>query len=109
MPGADRPVLATRLRCAYYSMCMSTLDRRVQVLFDPAKYAALETEAAATNRSVAALIREAVDDRLKRSHIGKAEAVRRLFARADANPTDEPIDWEAEKDAFEREYLRDLP
>jgi len=36
---------------------MATLDRRVQVLFDPVQYAALEREASATNKSVGAIVR----------------------------------------------------
>ncbi|MCY7411533.1 MAG: ribbon-helix-helix protein, CopG family [Salinibacterium sp.] len=44
---------------------MAILERRVQVLFDPAQYAALEAEAAAQRQSVASVIREAVDERLR--------------------------------------------
>jgi hypothetical protein len=81
---------------------MATLERRVQVLFDPAQYAALEQVAADEHRSVAALIREAVDERLQRRRSNHADALARLFARADAHPVSGPIDWEAEKDSFER-------
>ena len=90
-------------------MCMATLERRVQVLFDPARYAALEAEAAAERQSVAALIREAVDERLDRRRQTRQEIVERLFARADAHLNSRPIDWEEEKESFEREYLRNLP
>lgn len=90
-------------------MCMATLERRVQVLFDPAQYAALEAEAAAQRQSVAAIIREAVDARLRARRTTQQEALARLFARADANPTPGPIDWEVEKEAFERDILRDIP
>ena len=88
---------------------MATLDRRVQVLFDPAQYAALEQEAKDERQSVAAIIREAVDERLRRQHSGRREALERFFASGDAYPSPGPIDWEEEKDAFERESLRDLP
>lgn len=88
---------------------MATLERRVQVLFDPAQYAALEAEAAAQRQSVAAVIREAVDARLRARRTTQQEALDRLFASADTDPSLGPIDWEAEKDSFEREYLRDLP
>lgn len=81
---------------------MATLDRRVQVLFDPAQYAALEREASATNKSVGAIVREAVSDRLRASTTDKQAALARLLARADSLPSAGPIDWEAEKDAFER-------
>jgi len=89
-------------------MRMAILERRVQVLFDPAQYAALEAEAAAQRQSVASVIREAVDERLRARRITQQEALARLFARADENPVTEPIDWEAEKHSFEREYLRGL-
>ncbi|MHB1235841.1 MAG: ribbon-helix-helix protein, CopG family [Microbacteriaceae bacterium] len=93
---------------------MATLERRVQVLFDPAQYAALEREAAEQRQSVAAVIREAVDNRLKTRRFSKQEALSRLFARADElgarGPIARgPIDWEEEKESFERDYLRDLP
>lgn len=83
---------------------MSTLDRRVQVLFDPAQYAALEHEASKHNQSVAAVIREAVAERLRKPRASATEALAKLYASADAHPTPGPIDWEAEKDAFEREF-----
>lgn len=88
---------------------MATLERRVQVLFDPSQYAALEAEAAERHQSVGSLIREAVDERLRTRRTSQQEALARLFARADAHPTPGPIDWEEEKDLMEREYLRDLP
>lgn len=87
---------------------MATLDRRVQVLFDPAVYAALETEAEAERQSVASIIRDAVDERLRTRKTTKQEALDRLFASGDKNPSG-PIDWKAEKDSLEREYLRNLP
>ena len=88
---------------------MATLDRRVQVLFDPAQYAALEHEASTRNQSVAAVIREAVAERLRQPRTSAAEALARLYARADANPVTGPIDWEAEKDSFEREFPTAFP
>ena len=86
---------------------MATLERRVQVLFDPSVYAALEQEAESQRQSVAALIREAVNDRLERTRISRRDALERLLASADADGP--PIDWDAEKETFERESLRDLP
>lgn len=83
---------------------MATLDRRVQVLFDPAQYAALEHEASLHNQSVAAVIREAVAERLRQPRTSATEALARLLASADAHPTPGPIDWEAEKDSFERTF-----
>jgi hypothetical protein len=88
---------------------MATLERRVQVLFDPEQYAELEAEAAAVHLSVGALIREAVDERLARRRRSASEALDRLWARADALPPTGPVDWEDEKELMERASLRDLP
>lgn len=84
---------------------MPTLDRRVQVLFDPVQYAALEREANAANKSVGAIVREAVGERLRATTTDKQAALARLLARADSLPSAGPIDWEREKDAFERDLL----
>lgn len=86
---------------------MATFDRRVQILLDPAQYAALEHEASVHRQSVASLIREAVDERLRRSKQTKVEALERLLSSADE--TGPPIIWEEVKNSFERDYLRDLP
>lgn len=88
-------------------MCMATLQRRVQILFDPAQYALLEEEAARERSSVAAVVREAVDDRLKRRRGSKADALARLMKRAGENPV--PMsDWATEKDDLDRESLRNI-
>jgi hypothetical protein len=94
---------------ACYCMCMASLNRRVQVLFDQAQYAALEAEAGAQRQSVAAVIREAVGTRLQSRKTTQSEALDRLFASADTDPDLGPIEWEAEKDAFERDPLLDIP
>jgi|GEM_PF-503972 len=88
-------------------MCLATFDRRVQILLDPARYAALEHGASVHRQSVASLIREAVDERLRRSRQTKMEALERLLSSAEV--TGPPIMWEKVKDSFERDYLRDLP
>ena len=79
----------------------------MQVLFDPARYAALEELAAAERLSVGALIREAVDERLNRVSANRREALARLLASAEAHPSG-PIDWEVEKEQFERELPDDV-
>lgn len=86
---------------------MATLERRVQVLFDPAMYAALEAEALSQRQSVAAVIREAVNDRLDRRRVPRREALERLLAGADSEGP--PIEWDIEKETFERAYLGELP
>ncbi|GAB3794353.1 hypothetical protein GCM10028798_00800 [Humibacter antri] len=80
---------------------MPILEREVQILFDPAQYAALEAEAASENRSVAALVREAVDDWLARRKGDARSALDRLFSSGDEAPGLGPIDWAAEKDSYE--------
>lgn len=85
--------------CTCYSMCMATLDRRVQVLFDPAVYALLEAEAVAERESVAAVIRDAVNERLNRRRVSRSEALDRLLASADSDGP--PVDWQAEKRSFD--------
>jgi hypothetical protein len=42
-------------------MCMSQLTRRTQILLDERRYARLERRATETNRSIAALVRDAID------------------------------------------------
>ena len=83
---------------------MATLEKRVQVLFDEELYARLEAEASAERTSVGAFIREAVSDRLDRRGVEAKAALKRLWARVDAEPARGPIDWASEKDAMEREY-----
>ena len=61
---------------------MATLERRVQVLFDPAGYARLEHEAQRTGQSVGAFIRNAVDARLRVSRADRETAWARLEASA---------------------------
>lgn len=66
-------------------MCMSVLDRRVQVLVNPEQFAALELEAARTGRSVAAVIRLSIDEHLAGASPARAAAARLLaFANPDA-------------------------
>ena len=84
------------------------LQRRVQVLFDPDQYAALEAEAAAKRMSVGALVREAVNDRLRRSVVDKRAAWAALMARAEADPVAVPENWDDFKDEIDRDILREL-
>ncbi len=87
---------------------MTVLDRRVQVLFDPERFADLQAEAQACHLSVGALIREAVDDRLDRRRRDALRSLEEVWASADEHPSG-PIDWAEEKELMEREILRDIP
>ncbi|RGE20757.1 ribbon-helix-helix protein, CopG family [Leucobacter sp. wl10] len=82
---------------------MATLEKRVQVLFDPERYAALEAEARIRGVSVGAFIREAVDERVNALHRRKTEILERMLARADAAPQDPLPDWNDLKADYERE------
>ena len=84
------------------------LQRRVQVLFDQDQYAALEQKAAAERLSVGAVVREAVDDWLRRGATDKHAALARLMARAEADPVPVPENWDDFKDEIDRDILREL-
>jgi len=83
---------------------MSTLDRRVQVLFDPDEYALLVARGRRENRSVGSIIRESVRQSSHQSSL-RQEALASLLARADSLP-DTPVgDWQQVKNSFERDSL----
>lgn len=83
---------------------MATLEKRVQVLFDPERYQRLEAAARESGVSVGAYIRDAVDERLDSERNARLAALEELFARVDEQPADYPaLDWEAAKADSERE------
>ncbi|QAY59122.1 ribbon-helix-helix protein, CopG family [Microbacterium protaetiae] len=86
---------------------MTTLDRRVQVLFDEELYGRLVAEAREERISIGAFIRDAVDERLDRRRADVQAALHRLWASADEVP--QPAeDWEDIKDdPLDRPVLRD--
>ena len=84
---------------------MSVLERRVPVLFDPEKYAALEQVARSENKSVGAVIRDAVDEKLARRSSASTAVVKAMFQRADAHPVPAITDWDEVKDSFDRDHL----
>ncbi len=88
-------------------MCMSLLERRVQLLLDPRQYEQVEREARRTGQSVAAVIREAIADRVDRGQSARAAAAERLLARP-ADDTPEP-DWPEIKAAMEDEFASRYP
>ena len=69
-----------------------SLTRRTQLLLDEARYERLQAEADSTGRSVAAVIREAIDERLARDDERRREAGRRLLEAP--RPTDPEPDWD---------------
>jgi predicted DNA-binding protein len=77
-------------------MCMSGLTRRTQILLDEERYRKLEEQASETGRSVASLIREAIDAKLGEDEVTRRrlEAGRR-FLSAPYPPGDGPEpDWD---------------
>ena len=70
-------------------MCMPTMTRRLQILVDDQRYAMLEREATETGRSVAEVIRDAIDARYQ-SDLAVQEASYRQIASATPMPVE---DW----------------
>lgn len=79
---------------------MATLQRRVQVLFDPDKYERLESLARSENRSVGSVVRELVDDHLAQAPNERVAALRRFLSMTseDKGATES---WESTKAAIE--------
>jgi plasmid stability protein len=80
-------------------MHMSRLTRRTQLLLDENRYARLEQRAAQSGRSVAAIIREAIDDKLADPGASsrRRAAAEGLLAGAAPSGGPEP-DWSEVKD-----------
>ena len=75
-------------------MCMS-LDRRLQLLLDEERYARVEAIARREHRSVASVIREAIDAHTAASPDRRAAAWARIV-EADPMPVSSPADLRAE-------------
>lgn len=71
----------------------------MQVLIDEERYAQLEHESRRTGRSVAAIVREAIDQRFDADLARRAAAGRRLVAEFTDEERDEP-DWAVSKEAL---------
>ena len=80
------------------------LSKRVEVLFDPKQYAALECEARRHRKSIAALIRDAVERQyLAPSRKERLEAVKWLTSQNIDFPP-----WEEIKEIIIRDKIRGL-
>lgn len=75
---------------------MSTLDRRLQILLDDERYQRLQREALESGRSVAGIIREAIDLRFSTGDAARIEAGRLLIAEFSDSAEPEP-DWSESK------------
>ncbi len=87
---------------------MPTLDRRVQILLEPAQYEEVEREAARTGQSVAAVIRDAIGARLASGVAARAAAAERLLASADSD-TERGEGWSDSKAALAGQLVSKLP
>jgi hypothetical protein len=92
-------------------MCMSLMERRLQVLLDQDRYAKVEAEARASGRSVAAVIREAID-LLFDSHGAAArrtDSAHRFLDLARLTDDEPPVgDWAGTKRAMDDELAARL-
>jgi len=84
-------------------MLMRMLSRRTQLLLDDDRYAKLDRRARATGQSVAAVIREAIDDKLAADAEGPSQHEAGAWLLAQPLPTAPEPDWADAK----REMLDD--
>jgi Ribbon-helix-helix protein, copG family len=73
-------------------MCMSEMERRLQLLLDQQRYALVEREATRSGRSVSAVIREAIDFRFDNEVSARMAAGEWLLAHSSQVTGREP-DW----------------
>lgn len=87
---------------------MSTLERRLQILLDWERYAQVESEAARSGRSVAAVIREAIDLRFSSDVVARTSAAS-AFLAATAEPGGPGDEWADVKAAMDADLAQRLP
>jgi Ribbon-helix-helix protein, copG family len=87
---------------------MSTLERRLQILLDQERYSKVEEEAARSGRSVAAVIREAIDLRFAPGASARSAAAVEFLAMTSA-PTEPGEDWSDMKAAMAADLARRAP
>ncbi len=89
---------------------MAVMERRLQLLLDEERYSRLAAESKATGRSVAALIREAIDTRWDDEHAKRQAAAREFLANLpEPTPGEREEDWDVIKRAIEDDILARLP
>lgn len=90
-------------------MCMSLLEKRLQVLLDEGRFARLQAESRDTGRTVGAIVRSAIDLHFSTAgaSTARAAAARRLLDRADSPHEAEPS-WASSKAALEADLDRKL-
>ncbi len=88
---------------------MSTLSHRTQLLLDDERHRRLEDEARRTGRSIASLVREAIDARyeLAQQSAGRRKAAATLLEAP--RPSDPEPDWaEVERDLLDSAAAPDM-
>ena len=89
---------------------MSNLSHRTQLLLDDERHRRLEEESRRTGRSIAALVREAIDARyeLARQSTGRRRAAAELLSAP--RPSDPEPDWvEVERELLDSVAAPDMP
>ena len=88
---------------------MSVMEKRLQLLLDQERYDRVAAEAARSGRSVAAVIREAIDLRFDDSSAARAAAARQLLRMtADRVGTGVEPEWAETKALMEQELEEKL-
>jgi len=80
---------------------MSVMERRLQLLLDEERYSRVAREAQESGRSVAAVIREAIDFRFDGAADQRAAALRFLLTMTDTTSAEPEPDWAESKKAIE--------
>lgn len=87
---------------------MSRLEKRLQILLDHERFTKVEEEAVRSGRSVAAVIREAIDLRFAPDASARASAAAGFLALT-AQPSGPGEDWADVKAAMSAEISKRVP
>lgn len=87
---------------------MSTLERRLQILLDQERYSKVEEEAERSGRSVAAVIREAIDVRFEPGAAVRSAAAVEFLAMTEGS-AEAAEDWADVKAAMAADLARRVP
>lgn len=86
------------------------MERRLQLLLDEDRYQRLAAESKRSGRSVASLIREAIDTRWDADQARRQAAAQRVLDWATPpTPGEREPDWDEIKAAMEQELIDKLP
>jgi hypothetical protein len=90
-------------------MRISTLSHRTQLLLDDERHRRLEEEARRTGRSIASLVREAIDARYERAQQGAGRRHAAAMLLDAPRPSDPEPDWaEVERELLDSAAAPDL-